>query len=73
LPPLTVEQTVSEGLAALCANRPSHLSGALYRVMNRVMPRSLFREMNGNMILKVLTKKQKQTDPVVLMSGSHQE
>ena len=73
LPPLTVEQTVSEGLAALSANRPSHLSGALYRVMNRVMPRSLFREMNGNMIQKVLTQKQKQTDPVVLMSGSHQE
>jgi hypothetical protein len=41
--------------------------------MNRVMPRSLFREMNGNMIQKVLTQKQKQTDAIVLMSGSHQE
>ena len=60
-PPMTVEQTVSEGLAALIANRPSHLSGAMYRMMNRLMPRSLFREMNGRMLLKVITRKQKQT------------
>jgi hypothetical protein len=53
-----VEQTVSEGLAALIANHPSHLSGALYRVMNRLMPRALFRKMNGSMIRKVLTQKQ---------------
>jgi uncharacterized protein len=55
--PLTVEQTVSEGLAAFSANRPSHLSGALFRVMNRLMPRALFRVMNGNMLGKVLTQK----------------
>jgi short-subunit dehydrogenase len=60
-PPMTVEQCVSEGLAALSANRPSHLTGALYRIMNRLMPRSLFREMNGRMLLKVITQKQKQT------------
>ena len=58
--PLTVEQTVSEGLAALCANRPSHVSGVLFRVMNRLMPHSLFRQINGNMILKVITQKQTQ-------------
>ena len=69
--PLTVEQTVSEGLAALSANRPSHLSGAMFRVMNRLMPRTLFRQMNGNMLGKVL--RQKQSDPVVLMSGYHQD
>ena len=73
LPMLTVEQTVSEGLTALSANRPSHLSGVLYRVMNRLVPRSLFREMNGNMLLKLLTQKQKLVNPVVLTSGSHQE
>jgi hypothetical protein len=56
--PLMVEQTVSEGLAALSANRPSHLSGALFRSMNRLMHRSLFREMNGNMLRKVVTQKQ---------------
>ena len=56
--PLSVEQTVSEGLAALIANRPSHLSGVQFRIMNRLMPRSLFRAMNGTMLLKVLTQKQ---------------
>jgi short-subunit dehydrogenase len=60
-PPMTVEQCVSEGLAALSANRPSHLTGALYRIMNSLMPHALFREMNGRMLLKVLTQKQKQT------------
>jgi short-subunit dehydrogenase len=60
--PLTVEQTVSEGLAALISNRPSHLSGVQFRIMNRLMPRSLFREMNGRMLLKVIIRKQKQTD-----------
>jgi short-subunit dehydrogenase len=69
--PLTVEQTVSEGLAALSANRPSHLSGALFRIISRLMPRSLFRQMNGTMLRKVLTQKQKQTDPVVRTSESH--
>ena len=58
LPPMTVEQCVSEGLAALHANRPSHLTGAIYRIMNRLMPRSLFRQMNGSMLLKVLTQQQ---------------
>ena len=70
--PLSVEQTVSEGLAALSVNRPSHLSGALFRVMNRLMPRSLFRTINGNMLRKALTQK-RQTSPVVLTSGSQQK
>jgi hypothetical protein len=71
--PLTVEQTVSEGLAALCANRPSHLSGARFRVMNRLMPRALFRAMNGNMLRKVVTQKQNQSGPVVRLSASHEK
>ena len=70
--PLSVEQTVSEGLAAFSVNRPSHLSGALFRVMNRLMPRSLFRTMNGNMLRKALTQK-RQASPVVLTSGSQQK
>jgi short-subunit dehydrogenase len=65
LKPMTVEQCVSEGLAALSANRPSHLTGALYRIMNRLLPRSLFREMNGQMLLKVLTQKQAQAERAV--------
>ena len=65
LKPMTVEQCVSEGLAALSANRPSCLPGAPYRIMNRLMPRSLFREMNGQMLLKVLTQKQAQAERAV--------
>src|SRR5579859_7686788 len=63
--PLSVEQTVSEGLAALIANRPSHLSGAQFRIMNRLMPRALFRQMNGTMLGKVLTQKQAQAERAV--------
>jgi short-subunit dehydrogenase len=59
LQPMTVEQCVSEGLAALCAHRPSHVTGALYRVMNRLMPRSLFREMNGRMLYRAIIQKPK--------------
>ena len=70
--PLSVEQTVSEGLAALSANRPSHLSGALFRMMDRLMPHALFRTMNGNMLRKALTQK-RQASPVVLTSGSQQK
>jgi len=62
LKPMTVEQCVKEGLAALGANRPSHLPGVLYRIMNSLLPRSLFREMNGNMLLKVMAQKQAQAE-----------
>jgi short-subunit dehydrogenase len=61
LKPMTVEQCVSEGLAALNANRPSHLTGAIYRIINSLIPRSLFREMNGKMILKAMRQKQAET------------
>jgi short-subunit dehydrogenase len=52
--PMTVEQCVSEGLAAFNANRPSHLAGAVNRLMNRLVPRARFREMNGKMLRRVL-------------------
>jgi short-subunit dehydrogenase len=58
--PLTVAQTVAEGLAALNANRPSHLSGTMNRLMNGLLPRARFREMNGAMLLKVMTHQQAQ-------------
>jgi len=56
--PLSVEHTVLKKNTALIANRPSHLSGAQFRIISRLMPRALFREMNGNMLGKVLTQKQ---------------
>lgn len=58
--PMTVAQCVAEGLAALNANRPSHLTGAMNRLMNRLLPRARFRAMNGNMLLSVLAHKQAQ-------------
>jgi short-subunit dehydrogenase len=58
--PMTVAQTVAEGLAALNANRPSRLTGAVNRLLNRLLPRAQFRDMNGAMLLKVLTQKQAQ-------------
>ena len=58
--PMTVAQCVSEGLAALKANRPSHLTGAMNRLMDRLLPRARFRAMNGNMLLSVLARKQAQ-------------
>ena len=58
--PMTVAQCVAEGLAALNANRPSHLTGAMNRLMDRLLPRARFREMNGNMLLSVMTRKQAQ-------------
>ncbi|GHO98981.1 short-chain dehydrogenase [Reticulibacter mediterranei] len=59
LRPMTAEQCVSEGLTALCAHRPSHVTGALYRVMDRLTPRSLFREMNGRMLHRTIIEKQR--------------
>jgi len=60
LKPMTAAQCVSEGLAALNENRPSHLAGAMNRVMNRLLPRAQFRAMNANMLLKVMTREQAQ-------------
>jgi uncharacterized protein len=51
---MPLEQCVSEGLAAFKANRPSHLTGAMNRLMNRLLPRARFRAMNGKMLQRVL-------------------
>lgn len=48
--PMPVEQSVSEGLAALKENRATHLSGRLFRIMNRVVPSSITRRMNSKML-----------------------
>lgn len=56
--PMTVEQCVSEGLTALKANRPSHITGGLFRIMSNLMPRALFRAVNGAMIKRALDGKQ---------------
>jgi uncharacterized protein len=55
--PMTVEQCVSEALTALKANRPSHITGTLFRIMSSLMPRKLFRTVNGAMIKRALDGK----------------
>ena len=50
--PLSVEQCVAEGLAALNANRAIHIPGRLFRIMARLAPRSMMTRMNGTMLAK---------------------
>lgn len=51
--PMSAEQCVAEGLAALRAGRATHIAGRLNRWMNAFMPRSVATRVNGNMIGKV--------------------
>jgi uncharacterized protein len=57
LKPMPVEQCVAEGLAALKANRPTHISGRFYRIMMALMPRSLLVSFNGRMLHKAVAAK----------------
>jgi short-subunit dehydrogenase len=58
LKPMPVEQCVAEGLAALQANRPTHISGRLYRIMMALMPRSMLVNFNGRMLGKASARRQ---------------
>jgi uncharacterized protein len=66
--PMPVEQCVSEGLAALTANRPTHISGRIYRIMMALMPRSLLVNFNGKMLGKASARKHARAD---LLRGKH--
>lgn len=50
--PMSVEQCVSEGLAAFNANRASYLTGRINRIMMALVPASVTRKMNGNMFAR---------------------
>jgi short-subunit dehydrogenase len=52
--PLSVEQCVSEGLNALRVNRSRIIPGRLNRIMNVLVPASLARKMQADMIGKAL-------------------
>jgi uncharacterized protein len=52
--PLSVEQCVSEGLNALRVNRSRIIPGRLNRIMNALVPASLARKMQADMIGKAL-------------------
>ena len=52
--PLSVEQCVSEGLNALRVNRSRIIPGRLNRIMNALVPASVARKMEADMIGKAL-------------------
>jgi hypothetical protein len=48
--PQSAGATAAEGLAALIANRPAHLSGRINRLVHRVVPASLTTRMARGMV-----------------------
>jgi short-subunit dehydrogenase len=57
LKPMSVEQCVSEGLSGLLKNRSRIVPGRLNRIMNALVPASLARKMEADMIGKGLASK----------------
>ena len=55
--PMSVEQCVSEGLSGLIKNRSRVVPGRLNRIMNALVPASLARKMEADMIDKGLANK----------------
>jgi hypothetical protein len=54
---MSVEQCVDEGLAALNANRATHITGRMFRILAALTPRSVMTRMNGNMLAKAIAGK----------------
>ena len=52
--PMATRQCVAEGLAALSANRATHIPGRLNRIMAAVIPRSLATRMYGSMMRRTI-------------------
>src|SRR5712672_3787458 len=57
LKPMSVEQCVSEGLSGLLKNRSRVFPGRLNRIMNALVPASLARKMEANLLGKGLANK----------------
>jgi short-subunit dehydrogenase len=55
--PMSTEQCVAEGLAALSANRATHIAGRMNRILARVIPHRLAIRMYGSMSAQVLAKR----------------
>lgn len=54
---ISVEQCVSEGLAALSANHVTHVPGRMFRLMAALTPRSMMTRMNGLMLARAVATK----------------
>jgi len=57
LKPMSTEQCVAEGLAALSANRATLIAGRMNRILAALMPRRLATRMYGSMSAQVLAKR----------------
>jgi short-subunit dehydrogenase len=60
--PMSVEQCVDEGLAALGANRATHITGRMFRILAALTPRSVMTRMNGNMLARAVARKRARTE-----------
>jgi short-subunit dehydrogenase len=58
--PISVDQCVSETLAALNANRAVHIPGRMFRMMTALIPNSMMTRMNGIMLAKAVAAKRTQ-------------
>lgn len=56
--PMSAQQVAAEGLAALNANRATHIAGRVNRLMAAVLPRALATRVNGSMIGKTFAGKE---------------
>ena len=57
LKPMSTEQCVVEGLAALSANRATHIAGRMNRMLAALMPRRLATRMYGSLSEQALAKR----------------
>jgi uncharacterized protein len=57
LKPMSPEQCVAEGLAALSANRATHIAGRMNRLLAALIPRRLATRMYGSLSAQVLAKR----------------
>ena len=70
LKPMSVEQCVSEGLSGLVKNRSRIVPGRLNRIMNDLVPASIARKMEADMLGKGLASKSASAGPSSSLAGS---
>ncbi len=68
--PMSVEQCVSEGLSGLLKNRSKIVPGQLNRILNALVPASLARKIEADLIVKGLASKSASAGPSSSPAGS---
>jgi short-subunit dehydrogenase len=72
LKPMSTEQCVAEGLAALSANRATHIAGRMNRMLAALMPRRLASGMYGGMSAQVLAARSREAARTSSMLSSNE-